>query len=86
MTASPNLVSSSRPSVQNVLLYSAADIAQLAHVSKVLVFRLCNAGAMPPWLELDGRRYWDKAGAAEAITRIVRVKRSQQRPAGRKIA
>ena len=83
MTVDPNLVAPPSPSVQNVLLYSVADIAQLAHVSKVVVFRLCSAGAMPPWLELDGHRYWDKAGAAEAIARIVRVTRY---PAPRKIA
>jgi len=52
------------------LLYSADDIARFAHVSKVTVFRLCLAGIMPKWREIDGRRYWDRKGAVEAVARL----------------
>ena len=52
------------------LLSSVEDIALLARVSKVTVVRLCLAGAMPKWREVDGRRYWDRAAAIEAVAII----------------
>jgi len=53
------------------LLYSVDDIARVAHVPKALVVRLCLDGRMPPWQEIDGRRYWDRAGAVDAIAEAI---------------
>ena len=67
----PKVVVSSPPDTG--LLYSVDDIALLARVSKVAVVRLCLAGLMPEWREIDGRRYWDRAAAAAAVARLARA-------------
>jgi|GEM_PF-3850651 len=55
------------------LLYSVDDIANLARVRKVLVVRLCLAGHMPEWNEIQGRRYWDRRGAIDAVATAIRA-------------
>ena len=52
------------------VLYSVDDIARMARVGKATVIRLCLSGRMPEWLEVDGRKYWDRDGADEAIARV----------------
>ena len=52
------------------VLYSVDDIARTARVTKVVVVRLCLRGSMPPWLEIEGKRYWGRADAVEAVARI----------------
>lgn len=52
------------------VLYSVDDIARMARVSKVVVVRLCLCGGMPRWLEIEGKRYWGRAGAVEAVAQI----------------
>ena len=52
------------------VLYSVDDIARMARVTNVVVVRLCLCGSMPQWLEIDGKRYWSRAGAVEAVARI----------------
>jgi len=59
------------------LLYSVADVARTARVSRVTVVRLCLNGDLPPWQEIDGRRYWDRQGAAEVVARILSGGRTQ---------
>ena len=49
------------------LLYSVDDIARIARVPKTLIVRLCLEGRMPRWREVEGRRYWDRVGAVDAI-------------------
>ncbi len=49
------------------LLYSVDDIARIARAPKALIVRLCLEGRMPPWQEVEGRRYWDRVGAVDAI-------------------
>lgn len=61
--------SAARP--DTALLYSVDDIAAMARVSRVFVVRLCLAGEMPRWLDIDGRRYWDR-GSMLAAVRIAR--------------
>lgn len=56
------------------LLYSVNDIARFAHVSPVFVTQLCIADLMPPWQEVEGRRYWNGSDAVEAIVFLVRAK------------
>lgn len=72
------------PPPDSGLLYSVDDIATLASVSKVLVVRLCLAGQMPEWREIQGRRYWDRRGAIDAVARAIRAGEMLHRP--RKIA
>jgi len=55
------------------LLYSVDDVATLARVSKVVVIKLCLAGVMPQWVEIDGKRYWDRPAAVEALALTVRA-------------
>ena len=55
------------------LLYSVDDLAALARVNRVVVIRLCLAGVLPRWREIDGRRYWDHATATEAISTLARA-------------
>ena len=52
------------------VLYSVDDVARAAHVPKVVVIRMCLAGRMPEWTEVDGRRYWTRARAVEAVLRL----------------
>jgi hypothetical protein len=52
------------------VLYSVDDVARAAHVPKVVVIRMCLAGRMPEWAEVDGRRYWTRARAVEAVFRL----------------
>ncbi len=49
------------------LLYSVDDLAALARVNKVVIVRLCLAGVMPKWIEVEGRRYWPRPAAIEAV-------------------
>jgi len=49
------------------VLYSVEDVAMRADVEKAAVVRLCLAGVMPPWMVVQGRRYWNRAGAKEAV-------------------
>ena len=51
------------------LLYSVADIAMLAQVSKVFVVRLCLAGQMPRGIDVDGSRQWPRRAAIRAVSR-----------------
>ncbi len=57
------------------LLYSVDDVARIARVPKALVVRLCLEGRMPPWREVEGRRYWDRVGAVDAIAEAVAAER-----------
>ncbi|MFH1730751.1 MAG: hypothetical protein ABIF82_03750 [Planctomycetota bacterium] len=59
------------------LLYSVSDIALLAQVGKAFVVRLCLAGQMPDWIEIDGRRYWDRRAAIHAVTHCRKAAREQ---------
>jgi len=59
------------------LLYSVSDIALLAQVGKAFVVRLCLAGDMPGWTEIDGRRYWRRRAAIHAVTHCRRAARKQ---------
>jgi len=56
----------------------------LAQVGKALVVRLCLAGEMPGWLDVDGRRYWDRRAAIRAVARC--RKEARDRDGGRRIA
>ncbi|MFW6108064.1 MAG: helix-turn-helix domain-containing protein [bacterium] len=62
------------------VLYDVADVARLARVPRATVARLCHAGEMPDWIELDGRRYWRYAEAVEAVIRASK-ERPDRRPA-----
>jgi len=55
------------------LLYSIDDIARLSRTNRVLVVRLCLAGALPGWQVIDGRRCWDRRSAIEAVARVVNI-------------
>ena len=57
--------------VQTGILYSMDDLATLAQVDRVMVARLCHEGLMPQWVEVDGRRYWDKESAREAVKILI---------------
>jgi hypothetical protein len=57
------------------LLYSVDDLARLARVPKVVITRLCHSGEMPPWREIDGRKYWNRARAVEALAHIEMLNR-----------
>lgn len=59
------------------LLYSVSDIALLAQVGKAFVVRLCLAGHMPDWIEIDGRRYWGRRAAIHAVTHCRKAAREQ---------
>jgi len=59
------------------LLYSVGDIALLAQVGKAFVVRLCLAGHMPDWIEIDGRRYWGRRAAIHAVTHCRKAAREQ---------
>lgn len=63
---------------ETAVLYSVDDLATLAWVSKVTVVRLCLAGALPDWTEVDGRRYWDHAAAREAVACILRAEQTER--------
>jgi len=62
-----------RKNVQSGILYSIDDLAALAQVDRVMVARLCQEGLMPQWIMVDGRRYWDKDAAREAVRILVRA-------------
>ncbi|MFO7898243.1 MAG: hypothetical protein R6V58_04185 [Planctomycetota bacterium] len=70
--------SAGRP--DTAVLYGVADVARLARVPRAVVVRLCHAGDMPEWIELDGRRYWRPAEAVEAVIRASK-ERPDRRPA-----
>jgi hypothetical protein len=53
------------------VLYSVSDLARLAGVPRVTIIRRCRAGRMPPWRIIEGRRYWDRVGAVEALYRLL---------------
>ena len=55
------------------LLYAVDDIARMARVTKAVVVRLCLEGLMPGWVEVDGRRYWRRTSAVEAVAQASRV-------------
>jgi hypothetical protein len=55
------------------------ELARLAWVSKVTVSRLYHAGLLPPCVQVDGRRYWDRAGATEAVARIAELMAAARR-------
>lgn len=59
------------------LLYSVDDIARIARAPKALIVRLCLEGRMPPWQEVEGRRYWDRVGAVDAIAEAVAGQRKR---------
>ena len=66
------------------LLYSVADIAMLAQVSRVFVVRLCLAGELPHWIDVDGGRYWHRRAAIRAVSRC--RKEARRRRSTRRIA
>ena len=51
------------------VLYDVGDVA-----------RLCHAGEMPDWIELDGRRYWRPPDAIKAVIRAS-TEQTDHRPA-----
>jgi hypothetical protein len=70
---SPSRPEPRRP--DNAVLYSVDDIAHAARVSRVAVIRRCQAGRMPRWILVDGRRYWARnqiLAAVQAATAPVR--------------
>ncbi len=57
--------------LDTALLYSVHDVAVLAQVSKAVVVKLCLAGEMPDWIEVEGRRYWPRAAAVDAVAEAI---------------
>ena len=62
------------------VLYDVGDVARLARVPRATVARLCHAGEMPDWIELDGRRYWRPPDAIKAVIRAS-TEQTDHRPA-----
>ena len=56
----------------------------LAQVSRVFVVRLCLAGELPHWIDVDGGRYWHRRAAIRAVSRC--RKEARRRRSTRRIA
>jgi len=68
------------------LLYSVDDVARLARVDRVVVVRLCLAKLMPAWIDVDGKRYWDRVSAVEAVALCARARMLEEMRGRRKSA
>ena len=52
----------------SVIVYSAAEVAHLAHVPVHVVHQKAAAGRMPPYILIGKRRYWTREHLFAAVS------------------